>query len=252
MRSVRIDDFWRGIVLKPEQGNVFLLLWVDRHNDAYAWASRHRCAINAATDAIQVVETVRIQESATVAPVVEAPVAPRLFQNLADSDLVLLGVPERLFLIVPLGAGGSQSRRGQLPADDGGQPVTTHYHPESSPPGCRPPPITSTYRSLLRAVATVGGPARLYPQCQRRTDLRPSGMGAALGQGLIAGFVGSGTRAVVSRLWPAPDPETRQLMETFYDHRPEGHAAALAAAQRALIQEGRDPYYWAGFVVGGW
>jgi hypothetical protein len=25
MRSVRIDDAWRGIVLKPEQGNVFLL-----------------------------------------------------------------------------------------------------------------------------------------------------------------------------------------------------------------------------------
>jgi superfamily I DNA/RNA helicase len=45
MRSVRIDEGWRGIVLKPEQGNLYLLLWVDRHDDAYAWAGRHRCAI---------------------------------------------------------------------------------------------------------------------------------------------------------------------------------------------------------------
>lgn len=63
MRSVRIDDAWRGIVLKPEQGNVFLLLWVDRHNEAYAWASRHRCTVNAATGALQIFETVRIQET---------------------------------------------------------------------------------------------------------------------------------------------------------------------------------------------
>ena len=62
MRSVRIDDAWRGIVLKPERGNVFLLLWVDRHDDAYAWAARHRCAINGATGAIQVFESIALDE----------------------------------------------------------------------------------------------------------------------------------------------------------------------------------------------
>jgi hypothetical protein len=30
-RSVRIDESYRGIVLKPDEGNVYLLLWVDRH-----------------------------------------------------------------------------------------------------------------------------------------------------------------------------------------------------------------------------
>ena len=96
MRSVRIDDAWRGIVLKPEQGNVFLLLWVDRHNDAYAWASRHRCTVNAATGALQVFEAVRIQEPELVAPDSEAPAALALFQNLSDRDLALLGVPDEL------------------------------------------------------------------------------------------------------------------------------------------------------------
>ena len=40
MRSVRIDQAYRGIVLQPEQGNVYMLLWVDHHDEAYAWARR--------------------------------------------------------------------------------------------------------------------------------------------------------------------------------------------------------------------
>ncbi len=100
MRSVRIDDAWRGIVLKPEQGNVFLLLWVDRHDDAYAWASRHRCTVNAATGALQVFEAVRIKESELVAPEFQAPVGLALFHNLSDRDLALLGVPDELLSAV--------------------------------------------------------------------------------------------------------------------------------------------------------
>ena len=83
-----------------------------------------------------------------------------------------------------------------------------------------------------------------------------TGLGAQLSGdevvSLANGFVGAGARAVVSSLWPVPDPETKALMELFYAHRSEGHAAALAAAQRTLIVQGYDPYQWAGFVVGGW
>lgn len=38
IRSVRIDLSYRGIILKPENGNNFYLLWVDHHDEAYAWA----------------------------------------------------------------------------------------------------------------------------------------------------------------------------------------------------------------------
>lgn len=46
MRSVRINDNMRGIVLKPDVGNVYCLLWVDQHDAAYQWARRHRVAIH--------------------------------------------------------------------------------------------------------------------------------------------------------------------------------------------------------------
>lgn len=53
-RSVRIDKNYRGIILKPDTGNVFLLLWVDRHDDAYDWARRHKCQINPNTGSLQI------------------------------------------------------------------------------------------------------------------------------------------------------------------------------------------------------
>ena len=56
MRSLRIDQGYRAIVLKPEHGEVHMLLWADKHDDAYKWAERHECRINAETGALQVYE----------------------------------------------------------------------------------------------------------------------------------------------------------------------------------------------------
>ncbi len=56
MRSVRIDQNYRGIVLKPDHGNVYCLLWVAKHDDAYDWARRHKVAIHPEGGNIQVFE----------------------------------------------------------------------------------------------------------------------------------------------------------------------------------------------------
>ena len=54
MRSLRIDQGYRAIALKPERGGVHMLLWADRHDDACAWAARHECRIHPETGALQV------------------------------------------------------------------------------------------------------------------------------------------------------------------------------------------------------
>lgn len=38
LRSIRIDQSWRGIVLAPESGDSYTLLKVLPHDDAYDWA----------------------------------------------------------------------------------------------------------------------------------------------------------------------------------------------------------------------
>lgn len=99
MRSVRIDQAYRGIVLQPEKGNVYMLLWVAQHDAAYDWSSRHRCAINAQTGAIQVFEV----EEGSIAPTVQArddSHIPGAFVELKDKELMRLGVPEPLLPLV--------------------------------------------------------------------------------------------------------------------------------------------------------
>jgi len=96
MRSVRIDQAYRGIVLKPAVGNVYLLLWVDHHDDAYTWARRHRCTINAATGGIQVYEAEEIQADVQATVQSDAVSTHESIAVLKDRELMRLGVPEAL------------------------------------------------------------------------------------------------------------------------------------------------------------
>lgn len=91
MRSVRIDQNYRGVVLKPDIGDVYCLLWVDKHDDAYDWARRHKVAIHPELGNIQVFEASHEEQ---MAPAVKVPARAGLFENLKNRELIRLGVPE--------------------------------------------------------------------------------------------------------------------------------------------------------------
>lgn len=86
--SVRIDDTYRGIVVRQEETGVYLLLWVDHHDEAYQWAARKRCEVNPKTGAIQVFDVQTIVEN-----IVSEVVKP-IFSMAKDAELLQLGVPE--------------------------------------------------------------------------------------------------------------------------------------------------------------
>lgn len=83
--SVRIDDTYRGIVLRQDKSGIYLLIWVAHHDEAYIWASRKRCQVNPFTGAIQVYTVEEVPETVTV---------QGLFQHVSDNDLLKLGVPQ--------------------------------------------------------------------------------------------------------------------------------------------------------------
>lgn len=87
--SVRIDDTYRGIIAKHEQEGTYILLWVDHHDEAYAWATRKKCRINPTTGNLQIYE---VQEEYNDAPKQEN----SLFINYNDEQLLKLSVPEEL------------------------------------------------------------------------------------------------------------------------------------------------------------
>jgi superfamily I DNA/RNA helicase/mRNA-degrading endonuclease RelE of RelBE toxin-antitoxin system len=97
LRSVRIDQAYRGIVLKPDANNVYVLLWVDHHDEAYKWAANKVCRIHPETGSLQVIP---VEESEAAPPPMEQPAQPGLFDAFDDHDLLSLGVPELLLPMV--------------------------------------------------------------------------------------------------------------------------------------------------------
>ena len=103
LRSVRIDQAYRGIVMKPDEGNVYMLLWVDNHDEAYQWARNRIVQIHPETGSLQVIpmEEGKVPVSnGEAADEDEEEEAADLFAEHRDRELVRLGVPEELMPLV--------------------------------------------------------------------------------------------------------------------------------------------------------
>lgn len=76
---------------RPETrtGDLYMLMWVDKHDEAYDWARRHDCAIHPVTGAIQVIDISYIKPASE--PVVVD--KPKLFAAYTAEQILALGVP---------------------------------------------------------------------------------------------------------------------------------------------------------------
>ena len=116
-RSVRIDQDYRGIITSPESGDVYVLLWVAKHDDAYEWARRHVCGVNPDTGSLQLFESAT--ESTPNSYLTTAKdCAARLF-HLRERELLRIGVPsDRLDVVRTLrSAEELESIESQLPRE---------------------------------------------------------------------------------------------------------------------------------------
>jgi hypothetical protein len=113
IRSIRVDQDIRCIVRAPDEGDTYVLLWIDKHDDAYQWARRRTCHVNRVSGALQVVDVeaaelavgdaiaAAVSEALANQAPVDQPAQPpaqagSLFAHCSDDQLMLLGVPEAL------------------------------------------------------------------------------------------------------------------------------------------------------------
>ena len=110
IRSLRVDQDVRCILRAPDEGNTYVLLWIDKHDEAYQWARRRSCHVNRVSGALHVVNVeaaeTAVREVSTRPHSVEAAAESRqplpqtvpnaLFEACDDEQLMLLGVPEVL------------------------------------------------------------------------------------------------------------------------------------------------------------
>ncbi|MGV0721043.1 UvrD-helicase domain-containing protein [Mycolicibacterium elephantis] len=93
-QSIRIDQAWRGIVLTPVSGDVYTLLKVLHHDDAYAWAQRSNISVNTATGGIEIRDEAELErqipEMEQSTKTAEAP----LLDHVSDGELSKLGIDD--------------------------------------------------------------------------------------------------------------------------------------------------------------
>ena len=94
VRTVRIDQQYRAVVLHPEEGDVYVLLWVDNHDEAMAWASNRTFEINPRTGALQVINVQDVEPA--VPSESEDQHRSGFLAAIADDVLLSFGVPEIL------------------------------------------------------------------------------------------------------------------------------------------------------------
>jgi hypothetical protein len=113
IRSIRVDQEIRCIVRAPDEGATYVLLWIDKHDDAYQWARRRTCHVNRVSGALQVVDVEAAElavgdaiaaavsealanQTPVVQPAQSQAKVESLFAHCSDDQLMLLGVPEAL------------------------------------------------------------------------------------------------------------------------------------------------------------
>ena len=105
LKSVRIDRDYRGIIFKPPKDDVYVLLHVAHHDEAYQWAARRQIRVHPMSGALQILVTEEKVTDSVTAPTQSAvetetlaqEPANRFFSHLTHDDMAFLGVPEELY-----------------------------------------------------------------------------------------------------------------------------------------------------------
>lgn len=100
LRSAKLSDAYRVILVAPPKGDVMLCVWVDHHDEAYRWAERKTFEVNPRSGVFQVYSVEEGAEAVAQADDTrttgQAYEAPALFARLDDEELLLAGVPQPL------------------------------------------------------------------------------------------------------------------------------------------------------------
>ncbi len=102
VRTIRIDNFWRGIVLAPPSGDSYCLITVLPHDKANAYAASQRFSVNEALGVLEVRNEIALEQLQPSLEALASPTEPRLFAQVGDADLKRLGIDAQTLPIIRL------------------------------------------------------------------------------------------------------------------------------------------------------
>jgi Txe/YoeB family toxin of Txe-Axe toxin-antitoxin module len=98
--SIRIDQDYRGILYKSDKGGTLIFLWVDKHDNAYAWAQNKIFRVHPEIGSLQMIDLAEVGIDQTENPISMKTddISNDLFAKFRDRELVKLGIPE---IVIP-------------------------------------------------------------------------------------------------------------------------------------------------------
>ncbi|MEU9360763.1 UvrD-helicase domain-containing protein [Streptomyces sp. NPDC048301] len=92
IRTIRIDQGTRGVVLAPDSGDTYVLLRVMPHDKAIAWAVKQKASINTVTRAVEIRDIAVLEELTPAYEQIAPAPDERLFARVSDGDMAALGI----------------------------------------------------------------------------------------------------------------------------------------------------------------
>jgi superfamily I DNA/RNA helicase len=102
IRTIRVDRFWRGVVLAPAAGDTYCLITVLPHDKANAYAASHRFSVNQALGVLEVRDEEALRKLEPTLHAAAKVEENRLFATVSDADLKRLGVDAQILPLVRL------------------------------------------------------------------------------------------------------------------------------------------------------
>ena len=102
IRTIRIDQSWRGVVFAPETGDTYCLLKVLPHDKAIAYAGSHRFTVNEALGVVEVRNETALEQIQPSLERAAGTTSERLFADVSDADMTRLGIDENTRTIARL------------------------------------------------------------------------------------------------------------------------------------------------------
>ena len=102
IRTIRVDQFWRGVVLAPDSGDTYSLIRVMPHDKAIDYASSHRFTVNEALGVVEVRDEAALEKIQPALEQAAQATDARLLAHVSDADLTRLGIDENTRTIARL------------------------------------------------------------------------------------------------------------------------------------------------------
>lgn len=96
VRGADLPDGYRAIVIAPEKGDTYLLVHIDKHDKAYAWARNKHFEVHEMTGVFQVFDTEEVANAGAKADSVAGQGNDYPLNRLSEEELFMAGVPKAL------------------------------------------------------------------------------------------------------------------------------------------------------------